>query len=110
MPTRIDHVVGAVVGRLSQNAPPVFTEMTALWERLVSGEQAEHSEPYALRDKILFVRVDDSTRAFDLSRRFKQSLIRQICETLGEETLKDIVFRVGTVNKHSHSPKNHCKL
>lgn len=91
----IANILPSVLESAKKQAPSGFEVMTRAWETAVGAEQSEHSEPYALRGKILFVRVDDSTRAFELSRRFKRSLIRRIQHAVGEDKLEDIVFRVG---------------
>ena len=95
----IKDVLPSVLSDLSKKRPSAFSALTQAWESFVGSDQAEHSEPYALRGKILFVRVDDSSRAFELSRRYKRSLIRRAQFIIGEEELSDIVFRVGELSR-----------
>ena len=91
----IKEILPSVLTALSKKQPTAFAQLTEAWETFLGSAQAGHSEPYALRDKILFVRVDDSSCAFELSRKYKRSLIRRAQFIVRENRLKDIVFRVG---------------
>lgn len=95
----IKEILPSVLTTLSKRQLSVFAQLTEAWETFLGSGQAEHSEPYALRGKILFVRVDDSSRAFELSRKYKRSLIRRAQFVVGENQLKDIVFRVGELSR-----------
>ena len=98
----VGEIVPSIIDHLRDPLPNRFRLLTEVWGKAVGSEQARHSEPYALHGKILFVRVDDSTRAFELSRRYKMSLIRRMQHAIGEDEIKDIVFRVGALSK-SHT-------
>ncbi|MBI4430815.1 MAG: DUF721 domain-containing protein [Candidatus Omnitrophica bacterium] len=95
----IKDVIPRVLKNLSGKRLSTFAQLTQAWDSLVGESQAKHSEPYALRGKILFARVDDSSRAFELSRKYKMSLIRRAQFIVGEENIKDIVFRVGELSR-----------
>lgn len=104
-PSGIQAILPGVLNILKKGGANRYQETTVAWERAVGEEQARHSEPYALRGKILFVRVDDSTRAFDLSRKYKRSLIKRMQNEIGRDRLEDIVFRVGQLSR-SHRINN----
>ena len=95
----INEILPSVLRGLKTHQLSEYAKITSVWGSLVGDEQADHSEPYALHGKILFVRVDDSTLAFELSRKYKMSLIRRIEHVLGEGRLIDIAFRVGGLSR-----------
>ena len=103
--TSIKDVLAGVLGELKERGPSHYGSATEAWEKVVGSECAKHSEPYALRGKILFVRVDDSTRAFELSRRYKKSIMRRMQHEMGEDQLHDIIFRVGQLSR-SHTSRD----
>lgn len=104
----IKSIIPGVIEKMQGQKLPRYAAMTKAWESAVGTEEAKHSEPYALRGRILFVRVDDSTRAFDLSRKSKTSLIRRMQHELGDDQLQDIVFRVGELSR-SHRVQSQKK-
>lgn len=65
------------------------------WNQLVGPRIGKHTRPYALRGKRLFVRVDDSSWAFELSTRYKATLLRRLKHAVGEDCVSDIFFKVG---------------
>lgn len=67
------------------------------WERLVGREVARHTRPAFLKKTVLFVRVDSSAWAYELSTHLKDILLKKINEGVGEEVVGDIHFQVGQI-------------
>ena len=65
------------------------------WDGLVGKEVARHTAPAFLKKGILFVRVDSSAWAYELSTHLKDIVLKNISEGVGEGVVKDIHFRVG---------------
>ena len=65
------------------------------WEAVVPERLRRHASPVALRGRRLIVAVDSSTWAFELSTRYKVSILKRMQTELGSETIQDISFRAG---------------
>jgi len=63
----------------------------AFWEEVVGPRIAEVATPVKNKKGILFIKVQDATWRFELSRR-KIELYRLINEHLKKNVIKDIVF------------------
>jgi predicted nucleic acid-binding Zn ribbon protein len=73
-------------------------DVLASWGAIVGTEIARHSQPLALRDGVLLVRVDGSAWAQELTL-----LVPRICEEfekkLGKGSIKDVRFHTGSKTK-----------
>jgi predicted nucleic acid-binding Zn ribbon protein len=76
-----------------ENSPK--NRLIDVWIRLVGPRIARHTKPYALKNKNLFVRVDDSTWAFELSTKYRATLLKRLQNALGEENVANLYFKVG---------------
>jgi predicted nucleic acid-binding Zn ribbon protein len=63
----------------------------AFWEDVVGEKIAKVAEPVKNKNGILFVKVQDATWRFELTRR-KPEICTLINEHLKKNTIKDIVF------------------
>lgn len=64
------------------------------WDGLVGKEVARHTVPAFLKKEILFVHVDSSAWAYELSTHLKDIILRKINEGVGGDVVKDIHFKV----------------
>lgn len=64
------------------------------WEGLVGKEVAKHTVPAFLKKGILFINVDSSAWAYELSTHLKGIILKNITEGVGEGIVKDILFKV----------------
>ena len=77
---------------------PVLKQRSHLfscWEQVAGPTVAAHTRPSLGKDGKLFVWVDQSALAFELSQKHSQSLLKRTQALLGEEAVKSISFRVG---------------
>ncbi len=77
---------------------PVLKQRSSLfsrWSEITGAEIAEHTRPSLGKNGKLFVWVDQSTLAFELSQRHSQSILKRTQALLGEEAVTSICFRVG---------------
>ncbi len=77
----------------SQESPT--NRIAELWPRLAGPKISKHTKPFSLKNKKLFVRVDDSSWAFELTTRYKAGLLKRLQHALGEGAVSDIYFKVG---------------
>ena len=69
--------------------------LTNRWPSIVGQFFAQHTKPkFGERGQVL-VCVDDSTRAFELSQRYKIGILKRLQNEFGEEEIKDVRFFVG---------------
>lgn len=64
------------------------------WDGFVGKEVARHTAPAFLKKGILFVQVDSSAWAYELSTHLKSIILKNINEGMGEDLVKDIHFKV----------------
>ena len=77
---------------------PVLKQRTSLvsqWEKITGAQIAAHTRPSLGKDGKLFVWVDQSALAFELSQKFGPSILKRTQALLGEDSVKSICFRVG---------------
>ncbi len=66
------------------------------WKEIVGEPISLHTQPYAIRNRILFVEVSHSTWMQQL-QFLKPSLLGKINAYLGESRIEDIRFKVGKI-------------
>jgi predicted nucleic acid-binding Zn ribbon protein len=70
-------------------------EVRRAWKDVVGDFLATHSEPQALRNGVLIVRVLQSTVYFELERMWKREILAKLKQRFGARTVRDIKFRIG---------------
>lgn len=65
------------------------------WDGFVGKEVARHTTPAFLKKGTLFVNVDSSAWAYELSTHLKDIVLKNINEGIGEDVVTDIHFKVG---------------
>ncbi len=65
------------------------------WEAVVPERLRRHASPVAMRGRKLIVAVDSPAWAFELSTRYRMSILKRMQNELGSETIQDIHFRAG---------------
>ena len=69
------------------------------WPQIVGPRFAANTRPKMGRGGRLFVWVDQSTLAFELSQKYAPSLLKRTQAAIGEENVKTISFRVGQLRR-----------
>lgn len=67
------------------------------WPAIVGSAFAKHTKAHLHKQGTLSVWVDDSTLAFELSQRYRGTILKRVEELLGEGEVKRIAFRVGEI-------------
>lgn len=81
------------LGQEYKEQEPLF-----LWEEVVGENIAKLTSPLRVRDRVMFVEVQNSVIGHELSL-MKEDYISKVNERLGKKRIKDIRFRVGQVGK-----------
>jgi len=77
---------------------PVRQERARLvgcWPQIVGRFFSEHTKPQFSNHSRVTVWVDDSAAAYELSQRYKQTILKRLQNEFGEEKVKDVRFIVG---------------
>jgi predicted nucleic acid-binding Zn ribbon protein len=70
-------------------------EVKRAWTEIVGEFIATHSQPTALREGILFVRVLQPTLLYELDRVCKPQLLQKLRQRFGAKLVRDVRFRIG---------------
>lgn len=67
------------------------------WARIVGSVFAQHTQATLSPGGTLCVRVDDSVLAYELSQRYRGTILKRVTGALGEGVVKKVVVRVGQI-------------
>jgi len=73
-------------------------ESWRVWDEVVGPQIAAHAQPAKIRDRVLEVRVDQAVWMQQL-QLMKPKILARLNERLGEEVIRDIFWRRGTVEQ-----------
>ena len=93
----IQNILTDVVKNLEKNERAGSGKINAIWQRVAGEKISSHTKPYRFKKNILHVYVDESTWVYELSQKYKQTLIQRLNHELDEEYIHDIYFRIGTI-------------
>ena len=65
------------------------------WTEIAGPKIAAHTRPLLSENGELCVWVDQSTLAFELNQKYRQTFLKRAQEALGDHAVKQIRFRVG---------------
>lgn len=65
------------------------------WAAIMGPKLAPHTRPSVGRHGQLFIWVDQSSLAFELSQRYRQTILKRVQAVAGEDQIQDIIIRVG---------------
>lgn len=75
-----------------------------VWDEVVGEQVAKAAQPELIRDGRMFVITKSPVWANELSL-YKKDMIARLNQKVGENVLKDIVFKAGRVSRKKHSSK-----
>ena len=93
-PRPLGALVGAVLDDLGLDRAAAVLRIAERWEQVVGSEVARHSQPTALRGRVLEVTVDTSVWCQQLTLR-RREILAGLESALGESAPADLWLRVG---------------
>ena len=72
------------------------THCDEIWNQIVGESVSKNAQPSAFKGRLLLVEVNSSVWMHQL-QFLKEDIIRKINETMGEEVVEDIKFKIGTL-------------
>ncbi|MEQ1860342.1 MAG: DUF721 domain-containing protein [Chthoniobacteraceae bacterium] len=70
-------------------------EIRRVWRDIVGEFLAAHSNPAALQNGVLIVRVLQPTLLYELDRNSKPQIVQKLRARFGAKVVRDIKFRIG---------------
>lgn len=65
------------------------------WESIVGSKIAAHTRPTLSQKGDLCVWADQSVLAYEISQKYRQTILKRAQAVLGEKTVKEVFVRVG---------------
>ncbi len=91
----IKELIPSVLAALQAPELAQRSKLVSEWPAIAGLKIAGHTRPVLNPSGELLVWVDQSTLAFELSQRYRGSLLKRAQAALGEEAVKSVRFRVG---------------
>jgi hypothetical protein len=92
----IGSVMQNIVTDFMRKFDPGLLKIHEAWPGIVDETMAENAVPWAMKNKVLLVHVTSSIWIQEL-HFLKNELIMKINQSLGEEAITDMIFRIGPV-------------
>ena len=99
-PQRIADTLSGLMARRGYAQERSTTERDMAWQQAVGGSFAKHSRPANLRRGVLEITVSNSAVMQELTFR-KKKLLKKLLEILPNLKIRDLRFRVGTLEQES---------
>lgn len=91
----IRSILSSVIQKLEDPEKLKKSLLTKEWKNIAGERLAKHTTPQLSSKGILYVRVDESVLAFEISQKYRQSLLKRAQAILGEETVRAVKVLVG---------------
>jgi hypothetical protein len=92
----IGPVMQNVVADFMRKFDPGLLKIHEAWAGIVGEKMVENAVPWAMKNKVLLVHVTSSIWIQEL-HFLKDDLIMKINQTLGEQAITDMIFKIGPV-------------
>jgi len=96
-PQSIRSILEKTIKTLEIDAPLKTYSIMGAWKEIVGEPVAIHSQPYSIRNRILFIEVSHPTWMQQL-QFLKLTLLEKVNHFLGEPLIQDIRFKVGKIS------------
>ena len=90
-------VVHSLLQDLGRGVSRKRSDLVSEWPSIVGNRLSGHTQPSVLSRGIVCVWADDSVLAFELSQKYRGTILKRLEAVLGEGTVKRLIFRVGQI-------------
>ena len=90
-------ILETLFSRLNEPESQKKADLMDQWPEIIGGYFSKHTKPKFIQGGKIAVLVDDSTMAFELSQRYKPTILKRLQNQFGEEKVKDVRFIVGEI-------------
>lgn len=89
-------VIDSLLQELTRGVKEKRSTLQTDWPKIMGSSFSAHTRP-ALQGTSLCIWVDDSVLAYELSQKYRGTILKRVAGTLGEGAVKKITFRVGEI-------------
>jgi len=108
-PQSFHSILEKTLKTLEIDVPIKTYSIMGAWKEIVGEPVAIHSQPYSIRNRILFVEVSHPTWMQQL-QFLKLTLLEKVNHFLGEPLIQDIRFRLGKISPTPRAPSKDPSL
>lgn len=108
-PQSLHSILEKTLKALEIDVPLKTYSIMGAWKEIVGEPVAIHSQPYSIRNRILFVEVSHPTWMQQL-QFLKLTLLEKVNHFLGEPLIQDIRFRLGKISPTPRAPSKDLSL
>ena len=91
----LSDILPNVIKKFRHSPDEQLLQVFEIWNRIVGESVSQNAQPSAFKGRLLLVEVNSSVWMHQL-QFLKEDIIRKINETMGEDVVEDIKFKIGT--------------
>jgi len=91
----LSNILPNVLKNFRHSPDEQLLQVFEVWDRIVGEKVSQNAQPSAFKGKLLLVEVNSSVWMHQL-QFLKADILQKINESLGEEWVEDIKFKIGT--------------
>lgn len=91
----IKDVIPNVLRELQDPKKLAKSRLISQWPAIAGPKLAPHTRPSLGREGRLYVWTDEASLAYELSQRYRASILKRVQAVIGEELVKSVHVRVG---------------
>ncbi len=91
----IKDILSSLLVELRSPERSAMSRLAQSWPAIAGPRLAAHTKPSLGTNGKMFIWVDQSSLAFEISQKYRQGLLKRLQALLGEEKIKSVHVRVG---------------
>ena len=96
-PEPIKDIIANIIEDLSSGKKFRERQVLEVWSEVAGKRIVRHTRPVMVRNGRLLINVDRSVWLYELTQKHKDRLLKRLQKRVGEDTLKEIQFRMGEI-------------
>jgi len=92
---RIKNILPSVIRGFESPEKQARSKLITEWPGIAGAKLAPHTRPQLTQKGVLYVHADEPVLAFEISQRYRLSLLKRAQAVLGQETVKEVRVLVG---------------
>ena len=93
----LSSVISSLLEELNQGTSRKRFDLATHWPKIIGKQFSAHTQPSLSTGGILCVWVDDSVLAYELSQKYRGTILKRLEALLGEGAIRKLIFRVGQI-------------
>ena len=90
-------IIASLLQELNRGVSRSRSDLATQWPAIIGERWSEHTKPTLGSGGAVCVWVDDSVLAYELSQKYRGTILKRLEIFLGEGTVKKLIFRVGQI-------------